>query len=254
MVGWEKYGRDWHKPDGEWAQTTLVEKVVGVHYRKPDAASFAKAAKNAESQGCIYGVRLQLEPDNLVDKNAIMVWGVAETKGWLGRIKQAEWHIGYLPAELAAEIQHDLISIGVPVAAELYSIFEEGDFLEFSIIVLAPKGFGHSSRERAARKSKGSPETRVEHASRLIAEEKFDEAINFLLDCCEGEEALSKQSGHGVAPWCYESLAKIFRKLKLQDEEIAIIERYDAQLKAPGAGPARLHSRLDALRPQTKSA
>jgi hypothetical protein len=85
--------------------------------------------------------------------------------------------------------------------------------------------------------------SRVERASRLVAEEKFDEAINFLLDCCDAEEALSAASGQGVAPWSYESLAKVFRMLKLHNEEVSILERYERQIKAPGAAPA-LHTAM----------
>ena len=247
MVTWEKYGRDRHKPTGEWVQTTHIEKVTGVAYRKTEALAFAKAAKKAEQQGCIYGVRLELEPENPVDKNAIMVWGVAENKGWLG-IKQAEWHIGYLSAALAAELHRDLLSLGRPIAAELYSIFEDGDFFDFNIIVLAPKGFGVASRDRAARKNDGSHETPIEKSDRLIFEENFDEAINLLLDCCDQEEAHSRSTSQGVAPWCYESLAEVFRKMKLRDEEIAILERYKRQLKGPGAGPEKLAARLEKLR------
>lgn len=253
MGNWEKYAQDRHKPDGLWVQTTLVEKVLGVQYRKADAIAFAKAARKAEDQFCIYGVRLELEPENPVDPNAIMVWGVAESKKWLGGMTTSEWHIGYLSAELSTELHRDLISIGAPVAAELYNIFEDGDFLDFNIIVLAPKGFGHASRERVACKRVGSLESRVERASRLVGEEKFDEAINFLLDCCDGEEALSAASGQGVAPWSYESLAKVFHRLKLHDEEISILERYERQVKGPGAAPARLRSRLEALIPQVKA-
>ena len=248
MVTWEKYGRDRHKPAGEWVQTTHIEKVTGVAYCKTEALAFSKAAKKAERQGCIYGVRLELEPENPVDKNAVMVWGVAESRGWLGGIKQAEWHIGYLSAALAAELHRDLLSMGRPIAAELYSIFEDGEFFDFNIIILAPKGFGVASRDRAARKNNGAPETLIEKCDRLIFEDKFDEAINLLLDCCDQVEAHSRSTGHGVAPWCYERLTTVFRKMKLPDEEIAILERYDRQLKSPGEGPEKLAARLKKLR------
>jgi hypothetical protein len=50
MVTWEKYGRDRHKPAGDWVQTTFIEKVVGIEYRKPDAFAYANAVKKAELQ------------------------------------------------------------------------------------------------------------------------------------------------------------------------------------------------------------
>jgi hypothetical protein len=144
-----RYAQDRHRPHGEWVQTTLAESVVGVHHRKADAIAFARAAKSAEANGLIYGVELEHRPDNPYDSNAIAIIGLAERKGWLKRTAD-RWHIGYLDRDIAAEIIADLVSKGVPVAAELYSIYEGSDgFLDFKVIVLAPPGHGMKVRQRS---------------------------------------------------------------------------------------------------------
>jgi hypothetical protein len=145
-----RYGQTRHKPEGNWVQTTMAESVVGVHYRKADAVAFARAARNAEVKGLVYGVELEHRPDNRHDPNAIAVIGVAERKGWFSRSVR-RWNIGYLDRDVAAEIVGDLVSKGFPVAAELYSIYEgkEGYF-DFKIIVLAPPGHSTKVRQRRA--------------------------------------------------------------------------------------------------------
>jgi len=59
-----------------------------------------------------------------------------------------------LPSELAAEMCEEFVSKGVPIAAELYSIYEgKNGFLDFKVIILAPPGNSLSKRERRARES-----------------------------------------------------------------------------------------------------
>ena len=130
-------------------QTTLAESIVGVHHQKAEALTFARAARRAEEKGLLYGVQLEHRPDNPHDANAIAVIGVAEQKGWFSR-RIGHWHIGYLDRDVAAEIIDDLVSKGIAVAAELYSIYEGKDgFLDFKVIVLAPPGHSTKARQRA---------------------------------------------------------------------------------------------------------
>jgi hypothetical protein len=144
-----RYAQNRHRPTGEWVQTTLAESVVGVHHRKANALAFARAAQQAEARGLVYGIQLEHHPNNRHDSNAIAVIGVAERKGWFTRVVD-QWHIGYLNREIAAEIVSDLVSKGIPVAAELYSIYEGKDgFLDFKVIVLAPPGHSMKVRQRA---------------------------------------------------------------------------------------------------------
>ncbi len=243
---WTKFARDRHKPDGKWVQATAVEKVAGVIFRYADAKTFADEAKTAELKGRRYGVDLRPEPGNPVDPQAIAVVGWVTAKGWVSGERRKEWHIGYVAAETAANLHRAILSQGQPIAGEIYAIFESGDFLDFSIIVLAPPGFSQSSLASQAAEP-GSADDIRSRVSVLVKAGNADAAISLLLDACDEQEAGSIRSGHGVAPWCYEDLAKLFRKLKLREEEIAILRRYDAQQKAPGVSPARLRERLDKL-------
>ena len=52
----------------------------------------------------------------------------------------------------------------------------------------------------------------------------------------------------GVAPWYYEQLAIVYRKIKRLDDEIQILERYESQPKAPGVSPEKLAERLKKAR------
>lgn len=76
-------------------------------------------------------------------------------------------------------------------------------------------------------------------------EKKHDKAIKLLNSLIEATENESKESGLGVAPWYYEQLAIIYRKEKDIDKEIEILERYQNQIKSPGAKPQKLKERLD---------
>jgi hypothetical protein len=137
---------------------TMAESVVGIQYRKADAVAFARAAQRAGQRRLIYGVELERQPDNPHDSNAIAVFGLAERKRFFGRTVD-RWQIGYLERDLAAEIVHDLVSKGIPMAAELYSIYEgTDDFLDFKVIVLAPPG--HSMKARLRQNARQTPATR----------------------------------------------------------------------------------------------
>ncbi len=84
----------------------------------------------------------------------------------------------------------------------------------------------------------------VDQIKQLKREEKHQEAVELLLKICDATEAESEVSGLGVAPWYYEQLAIIYRREKRFTDEVAILERYEAQPKALGAGPKKLADRL----------
>ena len=90
----------------------------------------------------------------------------------------------------------------------------------------------------------------VDQVKLLKREEQHDEAIALLLKLIAATEAESRESGEasGVAPWYYEQLAIIYRKDKRIADEVAILERYERQSKAPGVGPERLAERLTKAR------
>jgi hypothetical protein len=78
----------------------------------------------------------------------------------------------------------------------------------------------------------------------LKREKRHVEAIKLLLKLVYATEQESKVAGWGVAPWYYEQLAILYRKEKDYDKEVAILERYESQTKAPGAKPQKLALRL----------
>lgn len=75
--------------------------------------------------------------------------------------------------------------------------------------------------------------------------QQFAKAEELLLQACGSIEMLEAREAGGVAPWPYESLAKLYRKFKRYDDEIKILERYAKQPHAAGDTPQRLLNRLD---------
>lgn len=144
-----KFATDRHRPPGDWVQATGVEKVAGIQYRKGACKSWSRHIAKSQRAGMAYGVELAPEPANPADRNAIAVYGFAETPGLFHKRVRKRLHVGYLPRETAADIQRDLISQGLPIAGELYSIYwGRGDYFDVNVIVLAPPGHGRSTRER----------------------------------------------------------------------------------------------------------
>lgn len=148
MAGWRKYGLDRHRPAGDWVQTTVVEEVWGINHRKGDVVAFCQAVDDAERSGRPYGIYLRPEPANQHDPNAIAVIGRCMVKPLFRSPRLKEWHIGYIQRDLAREIHEDLLGKGIPIASELYCIFEQDDYVEVKLIVLAPSGHGHKVRIR----------------------------------------------------------------------------------------------------------
>jgi hypothetical protein len=85
-----------------------------------------------------------------------------------------------------------------------------------------------------------------------IKEKDFDKAEELLLKCVELTEKESAKNKWGVAPGYYEKLGIIYRKQKNINKEIEILERFDKQIKAPGAGPKKLKERLMKLKNNVK--
>ena len=76
----------------------------------------------------------------------------------------------------------------------------------------------------------------------------FPALETLLLELVDATEAESRAEGWGVAPWYYEELANLYKKQDQPQKELAILERYDGQKKAPGALPPKLAERLAKLR------
>lgn len=77
---------------------------------------------------------------------------------------------------------------------------------------------------------------------------RLDEACRMLGEEIERQEMESKSTGLGVAPWYYEQMAIVCRKQGRHADELAVLERYDRQIKAPGVKPAELQRRLEKVR------
>lgn len=122
----------------------MTVKVAGVQHHLEDALAFAKAVQGAERNGTFYGAELKPEPTNKFDHNAIAVYGV---------VGRQRWHIGYLDAFTAEEVTNDLVKNGLAIACQLYSIYVgENDYMDVTVIVLAPPGNGLKARLRKRRK------------------------------------------------------------------------------------------------------
>lgn len=84
----------------------------------------------------------------------------------------------------------------------------------------------------------------VEDVKTLRRSGREEEAERLLLEIVDATEVEARSEGWGVAPWYYEQLAIIYRKAHDYDREVAIMERYRDQPKAPGARPKALEARL----------
>ena len=148
MVGWRRFGRDRYPPPGDWVQATTVQVVAGTQYRRRNAWRYCEAVESAESRELFYGVTPVPEPTNRHDPHAIAIFGHCEVKPLFRKPRHRAWHVGYMPRELAAEMHAEFLSVNIPIAAELYEIFIQGNYLEIKFIVLAPPGHSLSSRKR----------------------------------------------------------------------------------------------------------
>lgn len=141
-----RFGQHRYRPEGDWVQTTYLEKVAGVQFQKSAALSFCKAVRRAEGEDDPYGILLEPDPTNPHDRFAIRVIGFANVSGWLGK-KVKTWHVGYVESETAKEIHEDILSVGVEISAELHSIYQsEAGFVDINYLILAPKGYSVKKR------------------------------------------------------------------------------------------------------------
>ena len=88
----------------------------------------------------------------------------------------------------------------------------------------------------------------VAEVRRLKRSGKLDDAERLLLRLVEATEEEAQAQRWGVAPWYYEQLAIVYAKKKDLAREVAILEHYERQPKAPGVGPSKLAERLARIR------
>lgn len=205
--------------------------VAGVSFRKSDAASFA-TSKNG-------WLELEREHGNKHDKNALKVIGCS--KGFFGTKRR---FIGYVPKDVAKKIVEGGFWGRIRLRL-LKTYVSDGGFIEILFQILGPKGQKHQFNPPESQEG-GHYTEYVEHVKQLKAEDRNDEAIELLLRLVNETEKEAKAHGKewGVAPWYYEQLAVIYRKEKRYNDEVQILERYEGQPKAPGAGPGKLAEQL----------
>ena len=88
----------------------------------------------------------------------------------------------------------------------------------------------------------------VEQVKGLKRAGDVDSAELLLLRLVDATESESAADGWGVAPWYYEQLAIVYRRQRLYDKEVALLERFAAQKHAPGVSPGQLMERLNRAR------
>jgi hypothetical protein len=102
------------------------------------ALRFARAALKSEKADRQYGVLGVREPNNPHDPNAIMVLGRWVERGWFSGEKMQSEFVGYVPAELAAEIVKAYGPARDPDLS-LYSVYVADDgFVDITVIALRP--------------------------------------------------------------------------------------------------------------------
>ena len=84
----------------------------------------------------------------------------------------------------------------------------------------------------------------VENVKLAKREDRLADAEKMLLAELDSQEKISRETGLGVAPWYYDQLAIVYAKQDRDEDELAVLMRYDRQVKAPGARPAQLRLKL----------
>lgn len=194
--------------------------VLGVQRRRADALAFC--------HGRGQSLAFVLEPSNPHDANAIRIDGA-----WKGWLFSKQKHLGYVPREIAARLaEAGLAAMVQPRLLKTYAGTDGYVEIEYQII-------GPADRLRDYR-----PPSMREAAKTAAKEGDSDTAIATLMAMVAATEVDAKANNWGVAPRPYSDLAVLYRKLKRHDDEVAILERFEAQPKAPGVMPAKLAERL----------
>ena len=77
---------------------------------------------------------------------------------------------------------------------------------------------------------------------------EHESAKQLLLSLIEAVEDESSVTGRGVAPWYYEQLANVYRKLNDMQAEMEVLERFSRHKHAAGVKPPKLLARLDKIK------
>jgi hypothetical protein len=88
----------------------------------------------------------------------------------------------------------------------------------------------------------------VDTVSQLKRDGQLEGALDLLEHLMEATEAEATANNWGVATWYYEQAAIVHSKRGDRAAEMAVLERFARQPKAPGVKPAKLAERLARLR------
>jgi len=77
----------------------------------------------------------------------------------------------------------------------------------------------------------------------FLKNSEYDEAIKLLLKIIETTERASYITGQGVAPWYYDKLSIVYKKLKNTSEAAETLKRYLCQIKARGSHPKKIYNK-----------
>ncbi len=198
--------------------------VAGIHFYKDDVKSLASASDPQ--------IEFERDTANTNDSNAIKVIGC-----WPGFFGTKRRMIGFLPKR-SLKPSRSQTYLGHFAQVENHA-FGSGGRVEVYFQIIGPKD--KYLLYRNGEGSKGNSGSQSVDASRNYSlPSDHDSLVVELLALVEEEERKAARTGYGVAPYPYERLAIAYRKAKRLNDEIAILERYQKQNKAPGASPAKL--------------
>lgn len=216
-------------PSGDWRRVTELQTVVGLHYRKPNAVEFAKAAFRAHENGEPFGLVAEREPSNPHDRHAVKIIGWGQGRSAIfGRRIPLSLHIGYVDADTSGNIAARVPD--VPLAAEFYSLYEgRGGFIDVGFFLSVPVGLaGNTVRSR-----------------RLI--EAISDELIVLIYAAKSDNKLGRFE-HDILSKYAELRAQDLR-ISLDDKEIAEMRRW-CKAQDPGSEDAEAAIMRLAERPQ----
>jgi hypothetical protein len=215
--------------------------VAGISHWKQDAAAFVR--------GKHLWLELERDAANPHDKNAIRVIGCSK-----GLFSTKRYFIGYVPAHVAEAIVEGRYFERVRPKL-LKTWLGDTGYVEVLFQILGPKGERYEYEQADPTSLPQSQLGKQLHYTDFVSQVKYlkqakrhEEAIELLLKLIDETEREAKRERCGVAPWYYEQLALLYRKEKRVGDEVAILERYERQPKAPGVGPGKLAERLKKAR------
>jgi hypothetical protein len=242
--GYSAMSFPYNRPAADWTWRISLQqvKVAGVHYRADAVRRFAREIDAAVSRGnedFHFEIRLEREPDNPHDHNAIRVIGVTESR-------PEGVHLGYLPREIAKQL------VGVdPIGAAATRYYESGNYTELIISLLERKptkeervaAVAHVDVSAIEIKPGAEPAHLVSLALALKRAGRHDDAAALLERVIDGYGVFHEVPLNYV--W---ELVKLYKRRKDLEAELALLERHAANRIAFTKGEEAVLSRLEELR------